>query len=56
MKPESIPLIDRTPPPDAPSAFDGYTVAEAAKLSPEERTRLLTELVERRRREAKDGR
>lgn len=56
MKPEPIPLIDRTPPPDAPSAFDGYTVAEAAQLSPEERTRLLAELVERRRKEATDGR
>lgn len=56
MLPDSIPPIERNPPPDAPSAFDGYTVAEAAKLSPEERTRLLTELVERRRKEATDGR
>jgi len=56
MKPEPIPLIDRTPSPDAPSAFDGYTVAEAAQLSPEERTRLLAELVEQRRKEATDGR
>jgi len=55
MKPEPIPLIDRTPPPDAPSAFEGYTVAEAAQLTPEERTRLLTELVERRRKEAANG-
>lgn len=55
MLPDPIPPIERNPPPDAPSAFDGYTVAEAAQLSPEERTRLLTELVERRRKEAANG-
>ena len=56
MLPDPIPPIERNPPPDAPSAFDGYTVTEAAQLSPEERTRLLAELVERRRKEATDGR
>ena len=55
MLPEPIPPIDRNPPPDAPSAFAGYTVAEAAQLSPEERTRLLAELVQRRREEANGG-
>ncbi len=51
MLPDPIPPIERKPPPGAPSAFDGYTVAEAAQLSPEERTRLLAELVEQRRKE-----
>ena len=55
MKPEPIPPIERNPPPDAPSIFDGYTVAEAAQLSPDELARLLAELVERRRKEVGNG-
>jgi len=56
MKPEKPAPIDRNPPPDAPSCFEGLTVAEAAKLPPDELDARLEALVEQRRKEATDGR
>lgn len=49
MKPEKPATIERNPPPDAPSCFEGLTVAEAAKLPLDELDARLEALVRERR-------
>ena len=56
MQPPLPPPIERNPPPDAPSCFEGLTVAEATRLPQDELDARLDALVERRRKEATDGR
>lgn len=45
MKPEKPAPIDRNPPPDAPSCFEGLTVSEAAELPADELDARLEALV-----------
>lgn len=49
MQTKPITTIDRNPPPDAPSCFEGLTVAEAAKLPQSELDARLEALVRERR-------
>ena len=55
MKPEKPAPIERNPPPDAPSCFEGLTVAEAASLPQDELDARLEALVDQRRKEASDA-
>lgn len=54
MKPEKPAPIERNPPPDAPSCFEGLTVSEAAALPQSELDARLEALVRECREAATD--